>query len=154
LNYTAVVRGVGNSAGIAVVQVYDLNTAANSRLANVSTRGFVQTGDDALFAGTIVLGQTSQRVIIRAIGPSLNIPGKVADPTLELVDSNGTRVAFNDNWRTSQEVDIIATTVAPTNNLESAIVATLSGNGSNYTAIVRSATNTPGIAVVEVYALN
>ncbi|HEV2806659.1 MAG TPA: CAP domain-containing protein [Chthoniobacterales bacterium] len=154
LNYTAVVRGVSNSAGIAVVQVYDLNTGANSRLANVSTRGFVQTGDNALFAGTIVLGQTSERVVIRAIGPSLNIPGKIADPTLELVDSNGARVAFNDNWRTSQEVDIIATTVAPTNNLESAIVATLSGNGSNYTAIVRSATNTPGIAVVEVYALN
>jgi Cysteine-rich secretory protein family len=154
LNYTAVVRGVGNSAGIAVVQVYDLNTAANSRLANVSTRGFVQTGDNVLFAGTIVLGQTSERVVIRAIGPSLNVPGKVADPTLELVDANGARIAFNDNWRTNQEVDIIATTVAPTSNLESAIVATLSGNGSNYTAIVRSATNTPGIAVVEVYALN
>jgi uncharacterized protein YkwD len=154
LNYTAVVRGVNNTAGIAVVQVYDLNTAANSRLANVSTRGFVQTGDNVLFAGTIVLGQTSEPVVIRAIGPSLNIAGKVADPTLELVDSNGTRIAFNDNWRTSQEVDIIATTVPPANNLESAIVASLSGNGSNYTAIVRSATNTPGIAVVEVYALN
>jgi uncharacterized protein YkwD len=152
--YTAVVRGVGNTTGIAVVQVYDLDRTVNSRLANISTRGFVQTGDNVLFAGTIVLGQTSQRVIIRAIGPSLNLPGKMADPTLQLVDGNGTQVAFNDNWRSNQEVDIIASTVPPTNDHESAIVTTLSGNGANYSAIVRGANNSTGIAVVEVYALN
>jgi hypothetical protein len=152
--YTAVVRGVGNTTGIAVVQVYDLDRSVDSRLANVSTRGFVQTGDNVLFAGTIVLGQTSQRVIVRAIGPSLNLPGKIADPTLQLLDANGTQVAANDNWRSNQEVDIIATTVAPTNDLESAIVTTLSGNGSNYTVIVRGVNNSTGIAVVEVYALN
>ena len=153
-NYTAVVRGVGNSTGIAVVQVYDLDRAAKSQLANVSTRGFVQTGDNALFAGTIVLGQASQRVIVRAIGPSLNVPGKMANPTLQLVDANGGQVAFNDDWRTSQEVDIIASTVPPTNDQESAIVAWLSGNGSNFTAVVRGAGGSTGIAVVEVYALN
>jgi hypothetical protein len=152
--YTAVVRGAGNSTGIAVVQVYDLDRTVNSRLANISTRGFVQTGDNVLFAGTIVLGQTSQKVIIRAIGPSLNLTGKMANPTLQLNDANGTQVAFNDNWRTNQEVDIIATGVAPTNDLESAIVATLSGNGSTYTAIVRGANNSTGIAVVEAYVLN
>lgn len=153
-NYTAVVRGVSNSTGIAVVQVYDLDRTVDSRLANISTRGFVQTGDNVLFAGTIVLGQTSQRVIVRAIGPSLNLAGKMSDPTLELVDANGVRVAFNDNWRSDQEVDIIASTVAPANDSESAVVAWLSGNGSNYTAIVRGANNSTGIAVVEVYALN
>jgi hypothetical protein len=153
-NYTAVVRGVNNASGIAVVQVYDLDRTVDSRLANVSTRGFVQTGDNVLFAGTIVLGQTSQKVIVRAIGPSLNIAGKMADPTLQLLDANGTQVAFNDNWRTNQEVDIIATTVAPTNDLESAIVTTLSGNGATYTAIVRGANGATGIAVVEVFALN
>jgi len=152
--YTAVVRGVGNTGGIAVVEVFDLDRTVDSRLANISTRGFVQTGDNVLFAGTIVLGQTSQRVIVRAIGPSLNVAGKMADPTLQLVDGNGTQVAFNDNWRSNQEADIIATTVAPTNDLESAIVATLSGNGSNYSAIVRGANGTTGIAVVEVFALN
>ena len=152
--YTAVVRGVGNTTGIAVVQVYDLDTAGKSRLANISTRGFVQTGDNALFAGTIVLGQLSQRVIIRAIGPSLTIPGKIADPTLQVVDAYGTQVAFNDNWRSNQEVDIIASTVAPTSDQEAAIVTTFSGNGSAYTAIVRGANNSTGIAVVEVYALN
>jgi hypothetical protein len=152
--YTAVVRGVNNTTGIAVVQVYDLDRNVDSRLANISTRGFVQTGDNVLFAGTIVLGQTSQKVIVRAIGPSLNLAGKMADPTMELRDGNGALLASNDNWRSSQEVDIIATTVAPTNDLESAIVTTLSGNGSNYTVIVRGANNSSGIAVVEVFVLN
>jgi hypothetical protein len=153
-NYTAVVRGANNTTGIAVVQVYDLDRTVDSRLANISTRGFVQTGDNVLFAGTIVLGQTSQKVIVRAIGPSLNIAGKMADPTLELRDNNGVLVASNDNWRSNQEVDIIASTVPPTNDLESAIVTTLSGNGANYTAIVRGANNSTGIAVVEMYVLN
>jgi uncharacterized protein YkwD len=152
--YTAIVRGAGNTTGIAVVQVYDLDQAANSRLANISTRGFVQTGDNVLFAGTIVLGQTSQRVIIRATGPSLNIAGQMTNPTLQLVDVNGTQVAANDDWRSDQEVEIRATGVAPANDQESAIVATLSGNGTPYTAIVRGANNSTGIAVVEVFALN
>ena len=151
--YTAIVRGVNNTTGIGVVEVFDIDHAANSRLANISTRGFVQTGDNVLIAGTIVLGQTSQKVVARALGPSLNIPGQMANPTLELVDSNGTTVAFNDNWRSNQEVDIIATGVPPANDLESAIVATLSGNGSTYTAIVRGANNSTGIAVVEVFAI-
>jgi hypothetical protein len=153
--YTAVVRGVANTTGIAVVQVYDLEyRSVDSHLANISTRGLVQTGDNVLFAGTIVLGQTSQKVIVRAIGPSLSLPGKMANPTLQLNDANGAQIAFNDNWRSDQEVDIIATGVAPTNDLESAIVATLSGNGSTYTAIVRGANNSTGIAVVEAYVLN
>jgi hypothetical protein len=153
-NYTAVVRGASNTTGIAVVEVYDLDRTVNSRLANVSTRGLVQTGDNVLFAGTIVLGQTSQKVIVRAIGPSLSIAGKMANPTLQLVDANGAQVAANDNWRSDQEVDIIASGVPPTSDLESAIVATLSGNGSSYTAIVRGANNSSGIAVVEAYVLN
>src|ERR1700674_608151 len=153
--YTAVVRGVNNTTGIGLVEVYDLDRAANSKLANISTRGFVQTGDNVLIAGTIVLGQTSQKVIVRGIGPSLpaNVAGKLANPTLQLVDGNGTQVASNDNWRSDQEVDITASTVAPTNDAESAIVATLSGNGSRYTAILRGFNNTTGIALVEVYAL-
>ncbi|MEY2564503.1 MAG: hypothetical protein QOH88_2696 [Verrucomicrobiota bacterium] len=152
--YTAIVRGAGNTTGIAVVQVYDLDRAANSKLANISTRGLVQTGDNALFAGTIVLGQTSQKIIIRAIGPSLAIAGKLADPTLELVDANGARLAFNDNWRTGgQETEIIATTVAPTNNAESAIIYNLPANQANYTAIVRGASGASGIAVVDMFAL-
>jgi autotransporter-associated beta strand protein len=152
--YTAVVRGVGDTAGIGLVEVYDLNAAANSSLANIATRGFVQTGDNVLFAGTIVTGPGSQKVLIRAIGPSLSLPGKLMDPTLELRDGNGALVQFNDNWRTGgQEADIIATTIPPTNDAEAAIVSDLSGNQTAYTAIVRGANNSTGIAVVEVYAL-
>jgi hypothetical protein len=152
--YTAIVRGAGNTTGIAVVQVYDLDRSADSKLANISTRGLVQSGDNVLFAGTIVLGQTSQKIIIRAIGPSLNIAGKLADPTLELVDANGAQLAFNDNWRTGgQETEIISTTVAPTNNAESAIIYNLPANQANYTAIVRGAGGSTGIAVVDMFAL-
>jgi hypothetical protein len=153
-SYTAILRGVNNTTGIGVVEIYDLDRSVDSKLANISTRGFVQTGDNVLIAGTIVLGQASQKVIIRAIGPSLNVAGKLADPTLELVNANGVPLAFNDNWRTGgQEAEIIQTTVPPTNDLESAIVYMLPGNGASYTAIVRGAGGTNGIAVVEVYAL-
>jgi hypothetical protein len=153
--YTAIVRGVGGGTGIGVVEAYDLDNATDSKLANISTRGFVQTGDNVLIAGTIVLGQTTQKIIVRAIGPSLPIAGKLEDPTLELRDANGALIRGNDNWRTGgQEAEIIATTIPPSNDFESAIVETLSGNGASYTAIVRGVNDTTGIAVVEVYALD
>jgi hypothetical protein len=153
--YTAIVRGVNNGTGIGVVEAYDLDTAANSKLANISTRGLVQTGDNVLIAGTIVLGSQSQKVIVRAIGPSLPIAGKVENPTLELRNQNGGLVDANDNWVDSPNKQaIIDSTLPPTNDLESAIVATLPASGASYTAIVRGVNDTTGIAVVEVYALN
>jgi len=153
-SYTAIVRGVSDGTGIGVVEAYDLDTSVDSKLANISTRGFVQTGDNVLIAGTIILGQASQKVIIRAIGPSLAIAGKMADPTLELRDSNGALIQSNDNWVDSADKQaIIDSTVPPTNDFESAIVATLGSNGASYTAIVRDVNDTTGIAVVEVYAL-
>ncbi len=152
--YTAIVRGVNNTTGIGVVEMYDLDRNVDSKLANISTRGLVQQGDTVLIAGTIVLGPSSQKVIIRAIGPSLNIPGKLANPTLELRNGSGTLLDANDDWKSSPDKQaIIDSTVPPTNDLESAIVATLPGNGASYTAIVRGVSNTTGIAVVEVYAL-
>ncbi len=152
--YTAVVRGVGNTSGTGVVEVYDVDQAVDSRLANISTRGFVQTGDTILVAGTIVLGQAPQKVIVRAIGPSLNIAGKLTDPILELRDANGTLIRADDNWRTGgQENEIIQTGVAPSNDSESALIETLPANNAGYTAIVRGVNDTTGIAVVEVYAL-
>jgi CSLREA domain-containing protein len=158
-NYTAIMRGVSGGTGIGVVEVYDLDPAVNSKLANIATRGLVQTGDNVLIAGTIVVGQVPAKVIVRAIGPSLSVPGKLADPTLELHDASGTTLAANDNWKTrpdgsSQEAEVTATTIPPTNDLESAIVATLPANNAQYTAIVRGAGGTTGIAVVEVYALD
>lgn len=151
--YTAIVRGVNNGTGIGVVEAYDLNQAVDSKLANISTRGLVQTGDNVLIGGLIVLGQDPLRVIVRAIGPSVPVPGALRDPTLEMHDSNGALIASNDNWRTDQEAEIIATGIPPTNDLESAIVRTLSP--AAYTAIVRGVGAEPtGIALVEVYALN
>jgi hypothetical protein len=151
-NYTAIVRGANNGTGIGVVEAYDLDRTVDSKLANISTRGLVQTGDNVMIGGFIVLGQNSLRVIVRAIGPSLPVPGALADPTLELHDGNGALVAANDNWRSDQEAEIIATTIPPSNNLESAIVRNLAPG--NYTAIVRGVNNATGVALVEAYGLN
>jgi plastocyanin len=149
--YTAIVRGANSATGIGVVEAYDLNQTVDSKLANISTRGLVQTGDDVLIGGLIVLGQNSLRVIVRAIGPSLPVPGPLANPTLELRDGNGSLTASNDDWRSDQETEIIATGVAPTNDLESAIVRTLAAG--NYTAIVRGVGGT-GVGLVDAYGLN
>lgn len=149
--YTAIMRGVNGGTGTGVVEVYDLDRTVDSKLGNISTRGLVQTGDNVLIGGLIVFGEDPVKVIVRAIGPSLSVPGKLADPTLELHDGNGTTLMENDNWRTAQEAEIIATTIPPTNDLESAIVRTLTPG--NYTAIVRGTNNSTGIAVVEAYGL-
>jgi hypothetical protein len=150
--YTAIVRGANDGTGIGVVEAYDLDGTVDSKLANISTRGLVQTGDNILIGGLIVLGQDPLRVIVRAIGPSLPVSGALGDPTLELHDGNGALLASNDNWRSDQEAEIIATTVPPTNDLESAIVRNLTPG--NYTAIVRGVNNATGVALVEAYGLN
>jgi predicted outer membrane repeat protein len=153
--YTAIVRGVNNGTGIGVVEAYDLDTSVDSKLANISTRGLVQTGDNVLIAGTIVVCQGSQKVIVEALGPSLSVPGKLEDPTLELRDANGTVLDANDNWVDSPNKQaIIDSTIPPGNDSESAIIATLPAGGAQYTAIVRGVNNATGVAVVEVFALN
>ena len=91
-------------------------------------------------------------MIVRAIAPSVPMAGTLADPTLELRASDGTLIASNDNWRSDQEAEIIATGIAPTNDLESAIVRELAPG--TYTAIVRGVNDTAGIALVEVYGLD
>lgn len=150
--YTAIVRGAGNTTGVGLVEVYDLDAAANSALANISTRGLVQTGDDVMIGGFIVQGGVPKSVTIRAIGPSLPVAGQLADPTLELYDSSGTLIASNDNWRSDQEAEIIGANLQPSNDLESAIVRTLPP--SAYTAIVRGKNLGTGVGLIEVYGLN
>ncbi|MFL6520332.1 MAG: choice-of-anchor Q domain-containing protein [Chthoniobacterales bacterium] len=150
--YTAILRGVGGTSGIGVVEIYDLSSNSDSKLANISTRGFVDTGDNILIGGLIVVGQNSVKVIVRAIGPSLPFEGVLADPTLELHDGNGALLAFDDDWRTGgQEAEINATTIPPSNDAESAIVRDLTPG--NYTAVLRGKNDTTGIGVIEVYAL-
>lgn len=152
--YTAIVRGANNGTGIGVVEAYDLDRLIDSKLANISTRGFVQTGDNVLIAGTIILGNAAQKIMVRALGPSLSVPGKMADPILELRDQNGGLVEGNDNWVDSPNKQaIIDSTIPPADDKESAIVQTLPASGASYTAIVRGVNSTIGIAVVEVYAL-
>jgi hypothetical protein len=156
-NYTAIVAGKNGTTGIAVVELYDLGTASlddssKAELAQISTRGSVLEGDNVMIGGFIISG-SSTKVIVRAIGPSLNgiLPGVLQDPLLELHDGSGATIHSNDDWKTDQQQEIIDTTVPPTNDKESAIVATL-GPG-NYTAIVRGKDNSTGVALVEVYGL-
>lgn len=149
--YTAIVSGANGGTGIALVEVYDLDQTVDSKLGNISTRGIVQTQDNVLIGGFIVLGQDPISVLVRALGPSLPLDGSLADPTLELHDANGALLFSNDNWKSDQEAAITATGIAPTNDLESAILMTLAP--SSYTAIVRGAGNATGIALFEAYAL-
>jgi hypothetical protein len=150
--YTGILRGVNGGTGIGLVEVYDLDLTVDSKLANISTRGLVQTNDNVMIGGFIVAGSAPQKVIVRAIGPSLPIEGNLADPSLELHDGNGALLETNDNWvESSNKQAIIDSTIPPINDAESAILRTVPPG--NYTAIVRGAGNTTGIAVVEVYAL-
>jgi YVTN family beta-propeller protein len=165
-NYTAIVRGVNETMGVALVEAYDLDPDSNSLLGNISTRSFVQTGDNAMIGGFIVQGTHPKRVIVRGIGPELgappyNIPDALANPTLELYNGAGALIASNDNWRrtiiggiiTSDQVrDILRSGYAPRDGRESAIIAELSAG--NYTAIVRGVNNTTGVGLVEVYDLD
>jgi hypothetical protein len=152
--YTVIVRGKNGETGNGLFEVFDLDQNPGSKLANVSTRGFVNTGDNVMIAGTIITGVSSATILIRAVGPSLigaGLANALGDPTAELRDQNGALVAANDDWRSDQESEIIATTIPPSDNLESAILRTLAPG--TYTAIVRGYQNSTGVAVVEAYQL-
>lgn len=140
--YTAVLRGVNGGTGVGIVEVYDLDSdTADSKLANISTRGLVSSGDNVMIAGTIVIGEEmkTQDVIVRALGPSLSVVNKLLDPTLELRDQNGELIASNNDWEKSPDPEVFyEESLAPTDSRESAIKATLWTKNS-YTAIVRDA---------------
>jgi hypothetical protein len=154
-SYTAIVRGNGNTSGVALIEVYDFNQSAASKLANISTRAFVSTGDDIVVAGFILGGNTgADRIVVRGIGPSLTavgVPNALADPTLELRDSNGALVIANNDWQDdpAQAAELTAAGLAPTNQLESGIAATLPPGA--YTALLAGLNNGTGIGLVEVY---
>jgi hypothetical protein len=147
--YTAIVSGVGESTGLALVEAYDLSRGSNSKLANIATRGFVGTESDVLIGGMIVVDNGPAKVVIRAIGPSLAIGNALANPALDLYDANGSVLQSNDNWRGSQEAEITAAQLAPTHASESALIRTLPPG--NYTAIVTGVGGTTGIGLIEAY---
>jgi WD40 repeat protein len=158
-NYTAVINGRNGGEGIGLIEAYDLDQAAPSQLANISTRGFVDNGDNVMIGG-IILGPRDfggTRLMARALGPSLFIAGMLADPTLELHNSNGDKIASNNNWKVSdssgqsQELEIRATSLPPTNDFESAIVVVLSPG--SYTAIMAGVGGGTGIGLIEFYNL-
>ncbi len=152
--YTAVLRGKDGGTGIGVVEAYDLDVAANSRLANISTRGLVESGDNVLIGG-IISSKGLTKVVVRAIGPTLasfGITNPLLDPTLELFDDSGTPIAINDDWQTSQKGEIEEALLPPNDSRESAIFAAL--RAGNYTAVVRGKNGATGIAVVEAYNIS
>ncbi len=152
-SYTAIESGKSGATGKGLLEVYDVDSVASSQLANVSTRGFVGTGSDVMIGGYIVRGGASP-VLVRALGPSLTPFGVVdvlTDPTIELRNANGVLVAANDNWMQTQQTDIQATGLQPTNGAEAAILTILPSGA--FTAIVRGANGGSGIVLLEVYHL-
>jgi hypothetical protein len=155
--YTAIVRGNGNTSGVGLVEIYDLNQVADAKLANVSTRATVSTGDNIVIAGFVLsIGSGNDRIVVRGLGPSLTafgVPNVLADPRLELRDTNGALISSNNDWHEdpAQAAELTAAGLAPTNNLESAIVVRLPTG--LYTALLSGTNGNTGIGVVEVYDL-
>jgi hypothetical protein len=155
--YTAVVRGKNNTSGVGLIEVFDLSQTVLAKLANISTRAFVSTGDDVVIAGFVLGGQSgNDRIVARGIGPSLTAVGvtnALPDPTLELRDENGALLIGNNDWQDDpvQAAILNAAGLAPANNLESALVATLPPG--LYTALLAGLDNGTGVGVVEVYDL-
>jgi hypothetical protein len=154
-NYTAIVAGKNNTTGVALVEAYDLGTSATSKLANLSTRAFCGTGSDIVIAG-FILGNNggSDRIVVRGLGPSLGaagVPNILADPVLELRNGDGILLVSDNDWQDNpvQASELIAAGLAPTNDLESAIAATLPPG--IYTALLAGLNNGTGIGLVELY---
>jgi hypothetical protein len=155
--YTAIVRGKNNTTGVALIEVYDLAQAVLAKLGNISTRAFVSTGDNIVIGGFLLGGNNgSDRIAVRGIGPSLSaagVPNSLADPVLELRDGNGTLLMANNDWQdnATQASALTFAGLAPTNNLESGIVANLPPGP--YTALLAGRNNGTGTGLVEVYDL-
>ena len=155
--YTATLEDISGNTGIGLIEVYDLDSSAVSTLANISTRGFVDTGDNVMIGGFIIgAGEgLPNQLVVRAIGPSLASAGvadPLQDPFLELHDQDGTLIASNDNWKDTQQAELEAAGLAPTDDRESAILRTF--QPGQFTAIVRGVNETTGVGLVEVYDLH
>ena len=153
--YTTIMSDKNGSPGMGLVEVYDLDAIGDSQLANISTRGLVRTGNEVVIAGFILAGDSGEaQVLLRAIGPSLHAVGitnALADPMLELRDSNGALLRSNDDWKDTQQTAIEATGLAPQSDLEATILATLPPG--SYTAIASGRGGTIGVGLIEVYNL-
>jgi hypothetical protein len=155
-NYTTILRGVNNTSGVGLVEIYDLQSSSGGQLANLSVRANVQTADNVAIDGIIVRGGTPKRVLFRGIGPELHgqgVTAELSDPTMDLHDANGALMTSNDNWRSAPNAaEIEATGLAPRDDREPAILLTLSPG--NYTSIVSGVNGTTGVALAEAYKLD
>jgi hypothetical protein len=153
--YTAVLAGKNGGTGVGLVEIYDTNQSAGSQLANISTRGFVQTGDNVMIGGFILGGgAASTAIAVRGIGPSLaqaGLSNVLADPILELRDSNGALLISNDNWQDDQTsaAQLSAHGLAPQDPLESGIFALLPPGA--FTSILAGKNSGAGLGLVEIY---
>lgn len=158
-NYTALVSGVGNTTGVALVEVWDVESSSPTQLTNLSSRAFVGTDAKVLIGGLIVSGTTPRKFLVRAVGPGLqqfNVPGVLADPTLDVVDSSQVVIASNDNWSASPNVSEIRAAsqgLFPLADNSKDAVALLTLSPGGYTVVVRGAGNSTGVALVELYQL-
>ena len=141
--------------GVGLVEIYDLDTSAPTQIVNISSRGFVLTGENVMIGGFIVTGNDPSQLVVRAIGPSLGafgVPDPLADPFLEIHDQNGATIQTNNNWRDTQEPGLQNTGLAPFDDLESAILISVAPG--NYTAVMKGADGGVGNGLVEVYSLS
>lgn len=156
-SYTALASGKNNSAGLSIIEVYDLGQSVSVKLANISTRALVGTGDNIVIAGFTLGGQSgADRIAVRGLGPSLSaadVPNPLANPALELRNSNGGLILANNDWQedSGQATELRAANLAPSNELEAGLISTLPPGA--YTAFLKGATGGTGVGLVEVYDL-
>ena len=156
--YTATLSGNGQTTGIGTVEIYDNDQEADSQLANISTRGFVQTGDNVMIGGfQLGLGSNNVQVAVRGLGPSLSqfgLSNLLADPTLELHDSNGAILASNDDWQSDavSAGQLSAHGLALPDLKESGIFTSLPPGA--FTAILAGKSGGVGIGLIEIYNLH
>ncbi len=160
--YTAQVTGADGSTGATLVEIYDGDAAGSdgARLTNLSVRGNAGSGDKVIVTGFIVTGDAPRRMLVRAVGPELaayGVEGTLANPQLSIFqtkESGAAEIASNDDW--SAQAGIVsdinsrvgAFPMSP-GSKSSAIVLWLAPG--TYTAHARSADNSTGVVIVEVY---
>lgn len=152
--YTAIVTGKGGATGVAIIEVYDYSPDGSVRLSNISTRGFVGSGDNVLIGGIVISGPEAQRTLVRVLGPSLagfGVAGALNDPTVELRDQAGNLIATNDNWKDTQEAEIRQAGTLPIDDRDCGLLATLAPG--NYTVIVRGKNGGTGVGIFEAFRL-
>jgi hypothetical protein len=155
--YTGIIKGKNNTSGVGLIEVYDLSQAAPAKLANISTRAFVSTGDNVVVGGFLLGGHSGDdRIVVRGLGPSLTsqgVPNALANPVLELRDGDGVLLFSNDDWQDNpvQASELVAAGLAPASSVEAGISAILPPGP--YTALLAGLNNGVGIGLVEVYDL-